>query len=562
MVVAAVAAEGLITAMNSLTNAFKEGFAFTDRAQKASLSLGMTFDTAQDKLGASMDGLRGSMEQRFAAAMMTLEAGMRGNTAGVAKLINQQQLTGTATAGTAKAFASLERVMGMNNEQMNSLATNLVDTGNAYGVSTDVLVNAINKLDGKMTQFNILGTEAIPGAVAGLTAQLGKPFEGRVNQIANLLFDTGADALQKQAVLGLTGFREQIQAAGNDQQAVQAILAEAIQTASDSVTNLAGGAGSTFESLDAVKGIVGDVGIEFVSVAEAYRTSSQIQNEASVSYADTIATQKAEVFLPLQKVAADLYTASFPALKVGLGMLTNGVEVVAGWFDKFYLKVGGINGIMESMKNVFQDVKSALQSTFEFFGVSMGDVTGAFGILWEAITDIVYNPITMFKAGLYGLQAALGQMVSWIGDWLDDDLKRWGDELRGSAEQKLETLREEFKEDKAKRTRIDNMTSEEIAKAADELRKKDMEYANNLTAKTEEVREGIEQVARNTATEDTKSRFQAESFTLLSESLDAIMGVSSSKTAELSDVVDALDIANAQRQEQIDKSGGATVEPM
>jgi alanyl-tRNA synthetase len=192
----------------------------------------------------------------------------------------------------------------------------------------------------------------------------------------------------------------------------------------------------------------------------------------------------------------------------------------------------------------------------------MGDVTGAFGILWEAITDIVYNPITMFKAGLYGLQAALGQMVSWIGDWLDDDLKRWGDELRGSAEQKLETLREEFKEDKAKRTRIDNMTSEEIAKAADELRKKDMEYANNLTAKTEEVREGIEQVARNTATEDTKSRFQAESFTLLSESLDAIMGVSSSRTAELSDVVDALDIANAQRQEQIDKSGGATVEPM
>jgi hypothetical protein len=562
MVVAAVAAEGLITAMNSLTNAFKEGFAFTDRAQKASLSLGMTFDTAQDKLGASMDGLRGSMEQRFAAAMMTLEAGMRGNTAGVAKLINQQQLTGTATAGTAKAFASLERVMGMNNEQMNSLASNLVATGNAYGVSTDVLVNAINKLDDKMTQFKILGTEAIPGAVAALTAQLGKPFEGRVNQIANLLFDTGAEALRKQAQLGLTGFREQIQAAGNDQQAVQAILAEAIQTASDGVLNFIGGVGATTESVDSLKRTVGDVGLEFVAVADAYRTSSQIQNEASVSYADTVATQKAEVFLPLQKVAADLYTASFPAIKAGLALLTKGVETVAGWFDKFYLKVGGVNGIMESMKNAFQDVKSAFQSTFEFFGISMNDVITVFDVLWEAITDIVYNPFMMFKAGIYGLQAALGQMVSWIGDWLDDDLKRWGDELKGSAEQKLATLREEFKEDKAKRTRIDNMTSEEISKAAEELKKKDMEYADKLNATMVDVSENTQQIARNTATEDTKSRFQAESFTLLSESLDAIMGVSSSRTAELSDVVDALDIANAQRQEQIDKSGGATVEPM
>ena len=563
MVVQALAAEGLITAIDSLKTAIVDSFNFSDRAQKASLSLGMTFGDAKERLGSSMDNLRGSLDQRFTAALMTLEAGMRSNSAGVAQLINQQQLTGTATAGTAKAFASLERVMGMNNEQMNNLATELVSTGNAYGVSTDVLVQAINKLDGKMTQFNILGTEAIPGAVAGLTAQLGKPFEGRVNQIASLLFDTGADALQKQAVLGLTGFREQIQAAGDDQQAVQRILNDAIMTAGDNVRELAGGSNATFESFEAIRGIVGDSGVEFASLSEALRTSSEIQNTASRSYADTIATQKAEVFVPLQTAVSNLYTAVFPLFKVALGGITRGVEFVTEWFQKLYVKVGGLTGITDSLKNAFEATKNFLGDMLGKLGITFGDIGSVMGDLWDSIMDLIHNPMRSFKMAFYALQSAFGAIVEYIGDWVDDDLEAWGRKLKENSNDRIMELNAEIAANRRKREEQDRLDeTRDWKKEFENMVAQDAEHFGIMSEKQDAAQATAEAIADNTAKPDTRSTFQTESFALLSESLDTILGLGTQRDLQ-SEMLEELRTANEQRAETNDKlDRGAANEPI
>jgi hypothetical protein len=558
MVVAAIAAEGLIQAMGALTGALKESFAFSDNAQKASLSLGMTFQGAQEKLGGSMEGLRGSLDQRFGAALQTLEAGMRGNTAGVAKLINQQQLTGTASANTAKAFASLQAVMGQSNEATNQLASDLIETGNKYGISSDKLVNAINSMDKSMTQFNVLGTTAIPGAIADLTAKVGAPFEGRINQVAQLLFSTGTDALQKQAVLGLTGFREQLLAAGDDQAKVTQILEQAVLTAGDNVTTLAGGAAATFESFEAMKQQVGDAGVETAALARRLRESSEIQNKAAVDYADTIATQKAEVFLPLQKAVGDLYTATFPIFKIALNGITQGVTILTEWFMKAYIKVGGLTGVVETVSNAFTYVYNLLNDFYKsIFGVNdyFGMLYDIVGELWDGLWDFIHNPLKGLKMGFYGLQASFGAFAEYIGDWVSDDLEAWGKALKDQSAMRVQELNEEIAVNRRKREEEDRRIEEEgVSKLFKEMVNADADHFGLVAQKLDESKEVQEQIATNTAPKTTQSSFQTESFQLLSESLDAILGV---KPADVqAEMLEELRIANEQRLAQGQQGGG------
>ena len=112
----------LVGAMDALRNSIRESIAFADGAQKASLALGQTFQQTNQTLGGTMEGLRGDMNQRFAAAFAGMEAGLQGNTAGIAQLVNQQKLTGTQSANTARAFAGIEAQLGLSREETNNLA--------------------------------------------------------------------------------------------------------------------------------------------------------------------------------------------------------------------------------------------------------------------------------------------------------------------------------------------------------------------------------------------------------------------------------------------------------
>ncbi len=50
-----VAIAGLTKAMDSLKGAITDSFGFAMQAEKASLALGMSFETANDKLGGTME---------------------------------------------------------------------------------------------------------------------------------------------------------------------------------------------------------------------------------------------------------------------------------------------------------------------------------------------------------------------------------------------------------------------------------------------------------------------------------------------------------------------------
>ena len=111
-----------------------------DRLQRASLALGKTFDQMNAEITPAMDGLRGSLDQRIGAALAGLNAGLQGNTAGVAKLINQQQLTGTAFQNTAVTMAQLSQGLNVTTEEVNNLSLDLIETCGLYSL---VLINLL-----------------------------------------------------------------------------------------------------------------------------------------------------------------------------------------------------------------------------------------------------------------------------------------------------------------------------------------------------------------------------------------------------------------------------------
>ena len=169
-----IALAGLAKSMDALKGSIESAFDFAQRAEKSSLALGMSFETANNKLGGTMEDLRGDLNERFAGAIAGMEAGLQGNTAGIARLVNQQRLTGTASAKTAAAFANMEMTMGLSREATNKLASDMVEMGAEFQISTDNLVGAINMMAESFPAQKLAGMGAeVNAAVAGLQAELG-----------------------------------------------------------------------------------------------------------------------------------------------------------------------------------------------------------------------------------------------------------------------------------------------------------------------------------------------------------------------------------------------------
>ena len=170
---AIVAMAALTKAVDGAVGAIKGGFDLANKTQQASLALGMNLTTAKDRLGPSLDGLRGSIDQKMAAGFAGLEAGLQGNTKGVGKLINQQMLTGTNYTKTAKAFASLNAIAGVQTDAMNNMAEETIKAANEYGVSTDILVDTMMSFEKQFTAMNMTGMgESFTAAVGNLQSQL------------------------------------------------------------------------------------------------------------------------------------------------------------------------------------------------------------------------------------------------------------------------------------------------------------------------------------------------------------------------------------------------------
>ena len=355
-----------------------------DALQKASLALGSDFRTMNTQLKPSMDGLRGSIEQRFGAAFATLEAVLQGNTAGISKLINQQQLTGTQYQQTAKAFAKLEFALDLSREESNELATRVRDLGAEFNVSTDKLVESISDLKATFPAQKLagMGKETME-AVATLRAEI--PALGEeLNAVMRMVFDPSFGTFGQLTALGIGSVREQL-ANNKDVNAQVEILKNAIATASTSVSQLAAGSKDQFTNIQIAKEVGSETALLFGILNDELDKRAK-NPDPMLDFGKTIETLKAEVFVPfkmffVEKVFPVLVEVSDVLSFIGQKL----TQAFTDMFPKLDLTSENLNhlkiGILTATVNILNFSDSFLTATKNI-------VTGVFPVLVRALVGL------------------------------------------------------------------------------------------------------------------------------------------------------------------------------
>jgi len=575
MVVSDLVLGGLTKAMEGLTSQIKGAIEFATKAEKASLALGMTFEQTNNQLGGTMEGLRGDMNQRFAGAIAGMEAGLQGNTAGVARLVNQQRLTGTQSAKTAKVFAQMEMTLGTSRDATNNLAAGLPELGATWQVSTDLLVGAIDTLAKSFPAQKLAGMGAeVTQAFTTLTAELGPSMKGPMDSVMNMIMDTSMDGYEKLTKLGIGNVREQLSAAKSSAEA-QSIIKDAIEKASGTFKDVVGDASEGFFQVGVASEIFGDSAIQLTAVQDAFGQRVKQEGADAEAFGQQLSVIKDEIMIPLQEMLKEF----FPIIK-GIGIvigttLRKGVMLVVDSLVKVFLKLGGFSGMIDKIKKKFGDLRDKFKlavditiplliGAFVALTVALGILLAPFAPLILALTAIgagvallvagfkklnekwsITEKVTGFLIEAFQkLKNGLGMLLVSLSDMIpfSDTLKEWGLALQESAE----TVRTNIKVAKAAKEKgeaIDDMNHSELMKALNTQIKTDKE----TMGLTSDIKDASEETAKNTAPEiKTTPEFLDQTANMLGRSIEGILGVGRDTTSE--EMLEELRTANEQRE--------------
>ena len=385
MVVGDVAITGLSKSMDALSSQLKAALAFADRAQKASLALGSTYEQTRVQLGGTMEGLRGDINQRFGAAIAGMEAGLQGNTAGIARLVNQQQLTGTAFQATTKSMASLESELGLSRDDTNLLSLSLIETGSEYQISTDKLVGAIDALKSTFPAQKLAGMgNQVMTAVTQLQGELGPQLAGPLQNVMKMVMDTSMEGYERLTKLGIGDVRERLAAAQSAAEAQQ-ILKEAFVTASDNFKSVAGNASEGFFQIGVASEIFGQQSIEFTTIADNFGKRTKKEGEQAVDFGKTLANLKAEILVPFQEA----FAVAYPFLLEAMDTFSAIANTVGQRFKAFAESLGGSDGAAATMK-------SFKLAALDFAMVALGKMEGVFSFVKRLLTEVLPKVFTYF----------------------------------------------------------------------------------------------------------------------------------------------------------------------
>jgi len=368
------AISGLTGALQSATTPIKMIAAMGDKFTQAGASLGMSFEQTFDSFDNSVQSLRGSLDQRFSANIRTLEAGLQGNTKGVARLINQQELTNTSFARTASTMANLESTLSLSRDDTNNLAEGLIDTGSMYQISTDKLVNAVDALKDTFPAQAIAGLgPGLMGAVTQLQAELGPQLSGSLNKMMKMILDTSQDGYDKLVRLGIGDVREKLMAAADDQDKSAAILRSAAVVASNNFKDLASG---PFHMIGVASQHLGQGAISFTSVADNLGKREEKAVAAVDMFAKSIAVMKKELFIPIERMMLKVY----PLFQESMSTLSDIAHILGEEFNKIVDGLGGEFGFKGAVKTV--------QSSLVEFAITL-----------VKATDGIFDSFSFFEPG-------------------------------------------------------------------------------------------------------------------------------------------------------------------
>jgi len=548
-----IASAALIEAMDSLKDSIRESIVFADNAQKASLALGQTFQKTNETLGPTMEGLRGDMNDRFAAAIGGMEAGLQGNTAGIARLINQQRLTGTQSSKTAKVFAGMEAALGLSREQTNELAASLVETGEDWQIATDKLVNSLDALKDSFPAQALAGMgDRTVGAFKTLTAELGPQLKKPLDSVMKMILDTSFKGMERLTMLGIGGVREQLSASRSSEESAK-ILKAAFITASKKFKEIAGGADEAYFLLGAAAELFGPAAINFTTVADNLGIRMKEEQKEVDLFAESLSTLRKEILQPFGKAIAEnvypILLELMPFFQRVVINIAHGLRIMLNVLDPVFTQLWEWGKALadvfkENTKIISWAVHLGITVPFQFLRITVWSLYAGFNSLYGAL-------LLLIKGFDYMLQTVTwGVMSLGIGQALDDQLYAVGQNI-AKADKNILEASNIITSDPSERL-ADAMSNNDPNKLGNRLLGGIIEgMERNFDAATG-IRLNTKKTAENTAPKVTTPAFLDETANILGRSIEAILNVGVNTTAE--DMLEELRIATDQREAAMRKS--------
>ena len=389
--VLAVALQAVTDGLKALTTQLRVGVEAGNNVDLALRGLGTSLEQEAGPLTESMGELRGSLSDRLVPALLSMQAGMQGNTLGVQQLINQQKLTGTQYAGTAKAFAALEAIGGLQRESTERLSLDIVELGGQFGVTTDVLVKALEGLGDNLIDIDLMGLpDHVTEALTQLQAMAGPQLASSFDKAVDLLLSPKIEAISQRALLGLPEPTEVLRRTRTTEEAIETII-EGFQVAGLNFREMAEGGMGAIAAAEAVFGPTGKL---FVPLAEAFGERAREETKAVQEFGDAFNVIKNEVFVPLQAMfmqkltpVLQRFAERFAELNEQLmpkfaHFLENAINVLIGW----------VSQLPSVMANVLDGLHSAwISISMMDFGGICNDMKDIFAFGGSVFNDFILD---------------------------------------------------------------------------------------------------------------------------------------------------------------------------
>ncbi len=550
------AINGLTGALQLATTPIKKIADLGDKFAQAGASLGMSFEETFDRFDQSVNGLRGSLDQRFAANMRTLEAGLQGNAKGVAKLINQQELTGTAFGRTASTLANLESTLHLSRGDTNYLAESMIETGAKYTISTDKLVDAVQGLKDTFPAQAIAGLgPGLMGAVTELQAQLGPQLAGSLNHMMKMILDTSQQGYDRLVRLGIGDVRDKLMAVANNQAASMEVLEQAARVASKNFKDLADG---PFRMIGVASEHFGQSAIHITTVADNLgKREAKLVTQTDL-FAKRMSVLLSEIFIPFERAMLKVYPLVLEAMET----LADIADTLGREFNAFIDTVvaeSGLKGTVKKLQIYLVDTAITITKTLEsIFGRADKGFSGFFGPTGTleklqlafaqtsyAIADLPFigskaqreTAAEMMKPLLENQQALM--QLREVGGIENVDmvgLKRFAPDLAAAMERVNPVYLREIAE------AVEDKDSK-LVKKLEELKAAILEgTAFNREGKEEEIEDRKRNADANvylaqSERERTSSQFLDDTVSILGASMEGILGFSNNPNMELIEAI-------------------------
>lgn len=433
MVLPLLAAQAAVTSIDALTGAvkglkdrFDKAMEVADNAQKTSLSLGKTYEEVRKDLRNSIGGLRGSIENKLQVGFNLLNSGLDKNSAGVARLINQQQLTGTSFNNTAKTIAKLESSLGISRDSSNKLAENIMFLSAKFGISTDKLIDSISSLKDTFAAQRVLGFGAnFQEAIALFVSRYGPAFAEDITNSVKYILEPGLERSVQLQQLGLGELRDYLENIGKTAtpETLYRLLEAAIIRGGKNAADLISG---SLVNLGIYESILGPFRSLLPFATAKPREPKEIEKETALSrFAQTIDTMRKETFNPLDEMLMDKL---YPAYVKLYEIYSASINVFFRAFsDLMEIKTKG-EELVQS--DVFKKLKTSLLDAAEniaLFGSKIFTfiIEGGFDLIIGMIDLAITGIQKTFSPGGYIDQFYVGMMgvVTDIKDSLDFGLE-------------------------------------------------------------------------------------------------------------------------------------------